>query len=139
MDLEKRIVYYILKHQNEIHPFRLSRILLLFEMEYAKKYGEKPTSFVYRLQPYTFFIEDFTKFIEETPFIEKIKITDEKGIPVKGFLRLINQNVDGRIPIEMQEILDGILSETSKLDDQELNRIIVGSVDYKNLYELYGD
>ncbi len=139
MELEKKIVYYILKHQNDIHPFRLSRILLLFEMEYARKYGEKPTNFVYRLQPYTFFIENFTKFIEETPLIEKVKITDDKGIPIKGFLRLTSQEVDDSLPVEMREILDRIIEETSKLDDQELNRLIVDSSDYKKLYELYGD
>ncbi len=139
MELEKKIVYYILKRQNEIHPFRLSRILLLFEMEYTRKYGEKPTDFVYRLQPYTFYIENFTKFIEETPYIEKVKIVDDKGIPIKGFLKLTNRKVNAEIPVEMREMLDRLIDETSKLDDQELNRFIVDSNDYRELYELYGD
>jgi len=39
----------------------------------------------------------------------------------------------------VREMLDRLIDETSKLDDQELNRFIVDSNDYRELYELYGD
>ena len=139
MELEKSLILYILKRQNDLHPFRISRILILFEIEYANKFGEKPTGFVYRLQPYTFYIEDFTKFIENIPEIEKIREVDEKGLPVRGYLHLKNPDINVEIPREMIEILDRVLDMTANWDDQKLNQYVVSREDYQKLYEEFGD
>ncbi len=139
MELEKALILYILKRQNDIHPFRISRILLLFEMEYSNKFGEKPTNFVYRLQPYTFYIEDFTNFIESIPEIEKIREVDDKGIPVRGYLHLKNPEIQVDLPKEVTEILDNILKMTSDWDEQKLNQYVVATEDYQKLYEEFGD
>ena len=139
MELEKALILYILKRQNDIHPFRISRILLLFEIEYSNKFGEKPTNFVYRLQPYTFYIEGFTNFIESIPEIEKIREVDDKGIPVRGYLHLKNPEIQVDLPKEMTEILDNILKMTSDWDDQKLNQYVVATEDYQKLYEEFGD
>ncbi len=138
MELEKEVVYYILSRKNDIHPFRLSRLLLLFEIEYSKKYGEKPLEFVYRLQPAAFYIEDFGNFLESLDGVSKVKVTDENGIPVKGFIHL-EKPVKTNIPDHVRRLLDRILEETDSLDDQELNRLIVNSEDYRSLYEEFGE
>jgi hypothetical protein len=137
MELEKNLIYYILKKQNDLHPFRISRILLLFELEYSEKFGKKPTSFVYRLHPSAFYIENFTTFFESMPYIQKVKIKDEKGTPIKGFLRLTSPEISVEIPEEMASILDRIIEQTRKLSDHELNRLVVESEKYKKLGQVY--
>ena len=138
MELERKLIYYILKKQNDLHPFRISRILLLFEMEYIRKFGRKPTKFVYKLHPSAFYIENFPRLIESMPFIRKVKIKDEEGKPVKGFLRLENMKVEPELDAEMVQILDKIIEKTRDLSDHELNSLVVQSDFYKNLPETFG-
>ncbi len=138
MELEKQVVYYILKRKNDIHPFRLSRLLLLFEIEYSRRYGDKPLNFVYRLQPAAFYIEDFGSFLDDLEGVEKVKVTDEKGIPVRSYIHL-KMPVSVQLPDDIRSLIDRIIEETDSMDDQELNRMVVNSEAYKELYEMFGD
>lgn len=134
MELEEKLIYYILEKVPDQHPFRLSRYLLLLELEYQKRFGERLTNFEYRLSPRVFQIEGFPQFLESLKKIEKRVQKDEKGIPIRGYFTL-TERVGVELSREIKGILDPILEETGKLSDHELNLKVVEREDYKGLIE----
>jgi len=138
MKLEEKLTYYIMRRIKKAHPFRISRILLLLDLEYMAKKGRKLTDFSYRLFPYGFFIEDFPAFLESLPGIEKKVITDEAGRPVKGYFELVDEK-EVELEPEIREILDPILERCVDLDDDQLNSLVVEREDYKKLLGASGE
>ena len=138
MKLEEKLTYYIMRRIKKAHPFRISRILLLLDLEHMAKKGRKLTDFSYRLFPYGFFIEDFPAFLESLPGIEKKVITDEAGRPVKGYFELVDEK-EVELEPEIREILDPILERCVDLDDDQLNSLVVEREDYKKLLGASGE
>ncbi len=108
-----------------IHPFRISRILVLANWKMLEK-GRKPVT-RFRVQGFEagFYIEDMKEIIEED---ECFKINEEKKC-IEYNCRL------PEIPGEVAEVFDRVLEETRNLGDRDLNRLVIGDPRYKELLE----
>ena len=132
--LERRLVRAILHRTGPQHPFRLSRYLLWLDLEYARKHGSKLTSFEYVLGPSVFYIEDFPAFLESIPGVVRITQTTPDGL-TRGAFALEVDEYDRSLPPEVETLLEEILSEATKLNDDELNKAVVERLDYRALVE----
>ena len=128
MSLEEKVVKYILTKQNDLSPFRLSRILILSELEYVKKYGRKPLEFYYAVYPTAFYIEGFAEFLQNLSDVEKV-IVEENG-KKRGYFHL-KQPCNCDLPEDLKEIIDTTLATVKPLSDEELNKMVVEREDYK--------
>ncbi len=129
MSLEEKVVKYILTRQNDLSPFRLSRILILSELEYVKKHGKKPLEFYYVIYPSAFYIEGFSEFLQDIEDLEKV--IEEKDSKKRGYFHL-KKPCSCEIPEDLKEIIDNILTTTKDLSDEDLNRMVVEREDYRS-------
>lgn len=117
-------VKYILSKEGCIHPFRLSRILALAEIEYYKEKGARLTDAVYVMGPGVFYIEGLKETLEDDECFEKRRGDPQKG--VKGCVRLICE-WNPVLPKEAVEYLDRAIDKARGMDDMELNNLVVTS------------
>ena len=123
---EKDVIIYILKECQGLHPFHISRIVALIDIEYLKERGEKLMEFDYQKMEYGFYSNKIPEIINELP-VEKVK---ENG---KSYLKLTDENVEANIPDEVKEKIDKILDEVCDLSDYEMNIKVIKSLYYKDL------
>lgn len=123
------IIRYLLG-KKEMSTFRLSRTLLLFDLEWAKKHGKKRTALHYVFYPSAFYIEEFPAALEEMGDVEKVIVETPEG--KKGIFRL-KERKDVEIGEEERSLIDRILEETGSMNDHELNMHVVSREDYKSL------
>jgi len=125
MMYEKDIVVYLLRECNGLHPFHISRIIALLDMEYIKKRGRKLTEIDYKKSEYGLYSERLPKIIEELP-VEKVKAQPY------GYL-VLKEEVPINLPKEIVDTINNILDEVCDLSDTELNMKVLNSPYYKDL------
>lgn len=131
-DLDKEIVLYLLGRLKEAHPFTLSRLLLLLDLEQLKAHGRRVTQFRYVFMPVGFYIDGFPPFLESLASVEKVVVKDEEGRPIRGFFRIIQEG-NPELPPELRRDIDRVVEEAGQLDDQELNKLAVERDEYQKL------
>ncbi len=124
------IIRYLLSKTGGMSTFRLSRTLLLFDLEWNRVKGGKKTGIHYVLYPSAFYIEEFPDLLENMGDVEKVIIENEGG--KKGIFRLKEER-EVKISEDVREMLDRILSEIEGMDDHSLNQYVVSREDYKKL------
>ena len=132
--MEREITLYLLGRLKEAHPFRLSRLLLLLDLEQLKGHGRRVTRFKYVFMPSGFYIEGFPGFLESLPGVERVIVRDEEGRPVRGFFRL-RRGLEPALPAELRQAIDELVERTASLGDQELNRSITEREEYHKLLD----
>ncbi len=123
---EKEIILYILKECTGLHPFHVSRIVALLDIEYLKEKGKKLTDFDYRKMEYGFYSNKIPEILNDLP-VEKVK---EEG---RGYLRITEKDVKINLPEEVKEKIEKILDEVCELSDYEINVKVIKSPHYKDL------
>ncbi len=131
-ELDGDIVLYLMAKLKEAHPFTISRLLLLLDLESLRATGRRATGFKYVFLPGGFYIDGLPPLLESLPQVEKVVIEDGEGRPVRGFFRLKGE-VSPRVPEGIKGILDRLLEETEGLGDQELNELVLGREEYRQL------
>ncbi len=117
--IEKDIIAYLLKECGGLHPFHLSRIIALLDLEYIKERGEKLTTLDYQKNEYGIYSERLPKIIEELP-VEKVKAQPY------GYL-VLKEDVKINLPEEVIERINSILDDVCELSDAELNMKVLNS------------
>jgi hypothetical protein len=131
-ELDENIVLYLLGKLKEAHPFVISRLLLLLDLEHLKETGKRATGFKYVFLPGGFYIDGLPPLLESLPGVEKVVIEDEQGRPVRGFFRLKGE-ASPKLPGTIAGILDRLIEDTKGLEDQELNQLVLGREEYRKL------
>lgn len=128
----KNILAYIFSKTGCIHPFRLSRILALAEVLSLKERGSRLTDLKYNYSIGVFYIEGLKEIIESDECFVK-----HEGDPATRRQGCIEYRCKSPIVIdeETRSILDKAIKEASKLDDFELNKLIVENPLFKKLIE----
>ncbi len=128
----RSVVAYILSRTGCIHPFRLSRILALAEIRAIEKTGKRLTDLRYEAGPGTFYIVGFKEeIVERDPCFHK-----REGDPYtgrKGCLEYLCK--PPVLPGDVKSLLDEVLSETSGMDDFQLNNLVINNKLFKKLLE----
>jgi len=117
--IEKDIIAYLLKECGGLHPFHLSRIIALLDLEYIKERGEKLTTLDYQKNEYGIYSERLPKIIEELP-VEKVKAQPY------GYL-VLKEDVEINLQEEVIERINSILDDVCELSDAELNMKVLNS------------
>ncbi len=125
------IISYIVWKGGCLHPFRISRILMLVEWEYEGRYGKRLTDLKYVCEPFGFYIEGFSELIKGNPCLRKKKLEKEKAC-----LEYVCEN-EPKCKDVIREVIDGILEKVKRLDDVELNRLVIRDERYKR-YLVHG-
>jgi hypothetical protein len=133
-NLDKEIVLCLLGGLKEAHPFKLSRLLLLLDLDQLKAHGRRVTRFEYVFMPSGFYIDGFPPFLESLASVEKVVVKDEEGRPIRGFFRPTREG-EPALPAELRRTIDGLVEEAADLDDQELNRLILEREEYRRLFD----
>ncbi|AGB04143.1 hypothetical protein AciM339_0246 [Aciduliprofundum sp. MAR08-339] len=123
--IEKDIIAYLLKECGGLHPFHLSRIIALLDMEYLKEKGKKLTTLDYQKSQYGIYSEKLPKLIEELP-VEKVKAQPY------GYL-VLKEDVPLNLPDDVREKIEKVLDEVCDLSDSELNAKVLTSPYYEKL------
>ncbi len=129
-------IKYILSKEGCVHPFRLSRILALAEIEYYKDKGSRLTDATYVMGPGVFYIEGFKEIVESDPCLEKKKGDPQKG--TKGCIHIVCGETP-RLPGEAAGYLDRAIEKARGLDDLELNSLVVNNENFKKLAKKEGE
>ncbi len=131
--LRDAIAYLLWRHKC-IHPYRISRILVLANWRAEEKLGKPITRFSVEGFEAGFVIPEIGEIKE------KVKKGEEKCIvpneEKKCFEYTCNEPVN--IPREYAEIIDQVYEETKNLDDVSLNRLVIRDPRYKELLERGG-
>ncbi len=133
MNLEAEIIRYILSKLPDQHPFRLSRLLFLIDIEYYRRNGDKLTRFYYQLYPEAFYIEGFPEFLQTVEGVEKIVEYDDEGKPVRGYFRL-TADLPINLPDDIRKRVDDVIERYGALSDAELNRAVISLPEYKQFF-----
>jgi len=123
---EKEIVAYMLKECGGLHPYYVSRIAALLDIEYLKEKGKKLTDFDYQKMQYGF---SSNKIPEVLNSLNVEKVEGEHG----KYMKLKNENIEIDLPEEIKSKIDKILDEICDLSDDEINRKVVESAYYEKL------
>jgi hydroxypyruvate isomerase len=120
--VDKRLLCaYVLSRTGCIHPFRLSRILALIELEWMRSRGERLSDIIYVRGPGTFYIEGLKEAVEEDPCFEK-----RKGDPNTGRKGCIEYKCEvPQLPEEVKKHVDEVLEKVKNLDEFEINKKVV--------------
>ncbi len=123
--IEKDLIVYLLRECNGLHPFHISRILALLDMEYIKKTGKKITSLDYEKTEYGLTSNKLAEIIKELP-VEKIEAKPY------GYL-VLKEDIPVNLPDDVENTLNNLLDEICDLNDTELNLRVLKSPLYKDL------
>ncbi len=121
---DRDYVTYVMSRLGCVHPFRISRILLLADWLSMERRGRRLTNLTYVKEEFGFYIEELTGIIEEM---------QEEGCVVKREERKCLEYMceEPEIPEEDREILEEVISEVKDLDDRELNRRVLSDPRYR--------
>ncbi len=115
------LVAYVLSKTGCIHPFRLSRILALAEIEWLKKKGERLSDITYVKGPGTFYIEELKEAVENDPCFEK-----KMGDPSTGRKGCVEYKCkEPSLPADIKSFIDEILERTKNMEDFQINNIVM--------------
>ncbi len=117
--IEKDIIAYLLKECGGLHPFHISRIMALLDMEYIKEKGKKLTGIDYQKNEFGIYSNKLPQLIEELP-VEKVKAQPY------GYL-VLKEDVPTNLSDEVVEKINKILDEVCELSDAELNMKVLNS------------
>jgi len=122
--LDREYVAYVMSRLGCVHPFRISRILLLADWLSTERRGRRLTGLTYVKEEFGFYVEELATIIEEM---------QEEGCVVKREeMKCLEYTCDEpEIPEEDREILDEVISEVRDLDDRELNRRVLSDPRYR--------
>lgn len=123
--IEKDLIVYLLKECGGLHPFHISRIIALLDIEYLRERGKKLTSLDYQKTQYGIYSEKLPKIIEELP-VEKVKAQPY------GYL-ILKEDVPVNLPEDVKEKIEKVLDEVCNLNDSELNAKVINSPYYEKL------
>lgn len=121
---EENIIKYIFSNFRCIHPFKISRLLLLAEWSYGDKYGSLLTELTYITKEYGFYVEEIPKIVDrltEEGCLEKDEVN-------KCFKYICNPP---HIEKDVKDILDEVIHDFGGLSDKELNRIVIEDKKYR--------
>ncbi len=122
------VVAYMLQRLGCTHPFRLSRLLALAEMEALERLGRRLTDLRYVPGPGTFYIEGFKESLDEECFHKR------EGDPQRGVRGCLEYTCEPpSISEEERSIIDSVIERYSKLSDEELNRMVVEDPRFRKL------
>ncbi len=127
-DLLKGSVAYLLYRNDCLHPYRISRMLVLAAWEGAERL----------LPEMTVRGESFGFYIEEIPEILDDLTSKGCAIKIKGEGRKCFRYSCGdppEIDDDIKEILDDVYERTKDLSDQELNRSVIKDDRYGRILE----
>jgi len=118
-----RLVGYIVSKAGCLHPFRISRILVLVNWEALEKLGRPLAGF--RIDGFEagFYIPGFKEALEED---ECFKSPEDKKC-----IEYVCQPPS--LGEEAESIVNSIIRKTSGLSDSELNRLVVRDKRYREL------
>ena len=122
---ERDIVAYLLKECGGLHPFHISRIMALLDMDYIERTGKKLTDIDYIKSQYGIYSEKLPKIIEDLP-VEKIKAQPYSYLVLK-------EEVPIDLPEEVMDRINNILDQVCDMNDAELNMKVLNSPHYKEL------
>ncbi len=119
--MEKEIVAYILTKAGCTHPFRVSRLLAMAEMEWLERRGERLTGLKYVKGPGVFFIEGLKEIIDSDPCFRI-----HEGDPATGRKGCV-EYVCGEpaLPSDVREVIDEVIRRYSGIGDMELNEAVM--------------
>ena len=133
MGVEQDIVEYIAFRSKGISPFRMSRILLLLKWLLEERKVDVKLDFTFEALPYGFYVKEIPEIVENDPCLDKEKVELGEG-KVTGVIRYVCKN-----PLKLDsvigELVNTILSETSRLSDLELNKLVIRDVRYSKMLE----
>jgi len=133
MGVEQDIVEYIAFRSKGISPFRMSRILLLLKWLLEERKVDVKLDFTFEALPYGFYVKEIPEIVENDPCLDKEKVGLGEG-KVTGVIRYVCKN-----PLKLDsvigELVNTILSETSRLSDLELNKLVIRDVRYSKMLE----
>jgi len=133
MGVEQDIVEYVAFRSKGISPFRISRILLLLKWLLEERKVNVKLNLTFEALPYGFYVKEIPEIVEDDPCLDKEKVELGEG-KVTGIIRYVCKNPPKLDPV-VRELVDTILSETSKLSDVELNRLVIRDVRYSKMLE----
>ena len=124
-----KLIEHIMAELKCIHPFRISRILLLSDWKSEERLGEKLTEkLTYRGAGYGFYIEELKPLIEKLEKEGRVrKIEERKCIEYLG--------EKPELPSKWKGILDEVIEETRNLGEDELNRLVIRDPRYSEVLE----
>jgi len=122
------IIAYVTWKLGCVHPFRISRILVLANWKAVEEKNKVLVGF--RVQGFEagFYVEGVKEIIEED---KCFRINEEK----KCIEYICEQP---RIPVEAEETINRVIEETRSLSDRELNRLVIRDPRYRELLEKGG-
>ena len=129
------IIAYVLSKLGRASTFRLSRTLLLLDLQWEKEHGSRRTGLHYGLFPPAFYIEEFPDLLLNMEGVEKVMEKDDRGME-KGYFVFHGDAPD--IDKETKALLDRIIEETKGLDGHALNTRVVNSEEYRRALEEKG-
>ncbi len=105
------------------HPFRVSRLAALVELEWLREKGERLSNLRYVAGPGTFYIEGVSDLVGKDPCFEKHE--DKRCVEYRC--------EPPKLPPEVKALADRVIEEAQRLDDMELNRRVVSHPLYEKL------
>ncbi len=119
----KALVAYVLGRIGCTHPFKLSRILALIDIEWLRDRGERLTDIKYIRGPGVFYIEGLKESVENNSCFYK-----REGDPKTGRRSCIEYRCEPpSISEDVRSFVDNILKRVSGLEEQKLNEIVVNN------------
>ncbi len=107
------------------HPFRVSRIAALAELEWLQARGARLTNLKYVRGPGVFYIEGIKELVEGSPCFER---REDRGC-IEYKCR------PPELPRDVEVLVERLVSEASGLSDDELNKRVVNHPLYDRLFE----
>jgi len=133
MGVEQDIIEYIAFRSKGISPFRISRILLLLKWLLEERKVNMKLNFTFEALPYGFYVKEIPEIVENDQCLNKEKVELVEG-KVTGVIRYVCKNPPKLDPV-LKELVDIILSESSRLSDLELNRLVIKDERYSKMLE----
>ena len=117
---------YVLWKAGCLHPFRISRIMMLADWKYEERYGERLTEFKYLGTDFGFYVDGLPELLEDTKCIRRKKFMTPEG--EKGCLEYI---CGGEPECEGKDVLNEVIEGTREMSDVELNRLVIRDPRYR--------
>jgi hydroxypyruvate isomerase len=112
---------YVLAKTGCIHPFRISRIIALAEILYMRRNNKRFTNIKYVGFDKVFYIEGLKETVENDACFER-----REGDPSKHIRGCIEYKCEApNLPSDVREVIDEAINTASKLNDEELNKIVI--------------
>jgi len=123
---EEEIIKYLLKECHGLHPYYISRIAALLDMEYLREKGKKLTDFDYKKMQYGFYSEKIPQILNS---LDVEKVQSDEG----NYIKLKNEDIEVNLPGEVRAKINEILDRICDLSDDEINRLVIENEYYDAL------